>query len=84
MGRLLCECLISEVRELGYVSLFAVIALPNKASVALHEAMGFAALGVFRNVGYKHGAWHDVGWWHRSLRDLPVPPLEPQEWRPIE
>jgi L-amino acid N-acyltransferase YncA len=84
VGLLLYECLISEVRELGYVSLFAGIALPNNASVALHEAVGFEALGVFRRVGYKHGSWYDVGWWQRSLLDLPVPPPEPREWRPIE
>jgi phosphinothricin acetyltransferase len=80
-GRLLYERLIAEVRELGYVSLFAGIALPNKASVALHETVGFAALGVFRHVGYKHGSWYDVGWWQRSLRGLPVLPPEPREWR---
>lgn len=83
-GRLLYGRLIAEVRELGYVSLFAGIALPNDASVALHEAMGFEALGVFRHVGYKHGHWHDVGWWQKSLRDLPVPPSEPRPWRPVE
>lgn len=82
LGRLLYERLIAEVSELGYVSLFAGITLPNKASVGLHEAMGFEALGVFRHVGYKHGSWHDVGWWRRSLWDLPVRPAEPREWRP--
>ncbi|MGH3720787.1 MAG: GNAT family N-acetyltransferase [Pseudonocardiaceae bacterium] len=84
VGRLLYDCLTAEVCALGYVSLFAGIALPNKASVALHEAVGFAALGVFRDVGYKHGAWHDVGWWRRSLRDVPVPPSEPRVWCPTE
>jgi phosphinothricin acetyltransferase len=58
------------------------VALPNEASVALHEAMGFESLGVFRNVGYKEESWRDVGWWQRTLRDLPQAPEEPQEWRP--
>lgn len=84
LGRLLYERLIAEVCELGYVSLFAGIALPNAASVALHEKVGFAALGVFRHVGYKYGCWYDVGWWQRSLRDLPVPPPEPREWEPSQ
>jgi len=84
VGRLLYECLIVEVRELGYVSLFASITLPNKASVALHEAVGFAALGVFRHAGYKHGTWYDVGWWQRSLCDRPVPPPESREWCPTD
>ncbi|MGH3827076.1 MAG: GNAT family N-acetyltransferase, partial [Pseudonocardiaceae bacterium] len=84
VGRLLYERVIVEVRELGHVSLFAGITLPNAASVALHEAVGFEALGVFRRAGYKHGAWHDVGWWRRSLRDPPVPPPEPRQWSPTD
>lgn len=84
LGRLLYERLIAEVRDLGYVSLFAGIALPNEASVALHKAAGFESVGLFRRVGYKHGSWYDVEWWQRSLRDLPVSPSEPREWRPTE
>jgi len=80
VGRLLYRHLIAEVADLGYVSLFAGITLPNEASVGLHEAMGFDALGVFRNVGYKNGSWRDVGWWQRALRDLPRRPDEPREW----
>jgi len=61
LGRLLYERLIREVRDLGYMSLFAGIALPNEPSVGLHQAVGFRPAGVFRNVGYKLGAWRDVG-----------------------
>lgn len=82
LGRLLYEHLISEVRDLGYVSLFAGIALPNAASVGLHEAVGFRPVGVFRDVGYKFGAWRDVGWWQLRLRDLPADPGEPRSWAP--
>jgi L-amino acid N-acyltransferase YncA len=82
LGRLLYERLIGEVRELGYVSLFAGIALPNAASVGLHEALGFQPVGVFRNVGFKHGSWHDVGWWQRPLRDAAPSPVEPRTWQP--
>jgi L-amino acid N-acyltransferase YncA len=81
LGRLLYEHLIDEVRALGYLSLFAGIALPNPASVGLHEALGFQPVGVFRNVGYKHGAWRDVGWWQRPLRDPPPAPDEPRAWQ---
>ncbi|MGI8578675.1 MAG: arsinothricin resistance N-acetyltransferase ArsN1 family B [Nocardioidaceae bacterium] len=80
LGRLLYQRLFSEMRGLGYVSVFAGIALPNAPSVALHEAVGFEPVGVFRNVGYKHGSWHDVGWWQRSLVDPPNAPAEPREW----
>jgi phosphinothricin acetyltransferase len=50
-----------------YHAAFAGIALPNKASVALHEAMGFTPVGIYREVGWKMGAWRDVGWWQRLL-----------------
>lgn len=82
LGRLLYEHLIAEVRELGYVSLFAGVTLPNAASVGLHEAVGFEPLGVFRDVGHKHGSWHDVGWWRLALVDPPATPTAPRDWEP--
>jgi L-amino acid N-acyltransferase YncA len=83
IGRLLYERLLAEVRALGYVSAHAGIALPNAPSVALHEAVGFRPVGVYRDVGFKLGAWRDVGWWSLRLVDAPpVPPPEPREWSP--
>jgi phosphinothricin acetyltransferase len=82
VGRLLYERLIAEMTALGYVSLFAGIALPNDASVGLHEAVGFRPVGVHRNVGFKHGRWHDVGWWQRVLVDPPASPADPLPWTP--
>jgi len=67
VGRALYERLLSAVRELGYVTAYAGIALPNPASVGLHEAMGFTPVGIYREVGWKLGAWRDVGWWQRLL-----------------
>jgi len=72
--------IIDAVRNLGYVSLFAGIALPNDSSVALHERLGFQRIGVFPASGFKLGCWRDVGWWRLSLRDPPEQPLEPAEW----
>jgi L-amino acid N-acyltransferase YncA len=80
LARAMYERLIAELTDLGYVSIFAGIALPNEASVALHEAVGFEPLGVFSHIGFKHGAWRDVGWWQRALRDPPAAPREPREW----
>ena len=51
----------------GYHAAFAGIAFPNEASIRLHEAMGFTTLGIYRQVGWKHGGWRDVGWWQRLL-----------------
>lgn len=79
-GRALYGSLLSEVLELGYVSAFATIALPNPASVGLHEALGFTAVGVYRRVGYKLGAWRDVGWWQLALTDSADDPEEPRAW----
>jgi phosphinothricin acetyltransferase len=85
LGRRLYERLITEVRGLGYRSLYAGIALPNPASVGLHEALGFTPVGVFRDVGYKLGAWRDVGWWQYALgsdagADAAGAQAEPRSW----
>ena len=72
--------LIGVVRDLGYVTLFAGIALPNDASVALHERLGFRPVGVYPHSGFKLGTWRDVGWWWLPLRDPPEQPREPTEW----
>ncbi|MEZ5064335.1 MAG: arsinothricin resistance N-acetyltransferase ArsN1 family B [bacterium] len=50
-----------------YARAFAGITLPNDASVALHESLGFRKVGVYSRIGHKLGAWHDVGWWERDL-----------------
>ena len=41
---------------------------PNPASVGLHESLGFRPVGVYKRIGWKFGAWHDVGWWQLELR----------------
>ncbi|MGI9523996.1 MAG: arsinothricin resistance N-acetyltransferase ArsN1 family B [Hyphomicrobiaceae bacterium] len=56
---------------------YAGITLPNPASVALHEHLGFRAIGIYENVGYKNGRWHDVGWWGKQLADPAKPVVEP-------
>ncbi|MGE5243048.1 MAG: arsinothricin resistance N-acetyltransferase ArsN1 family B [Betaproteobacteria bacterium] len=62
----------------GYVNAYAGIALPNPASVASHEAVGFRHVGTYRRIGFKLGEWHDVGWWHLQLQPLPSPPPAPR------
>jgi phosphinothricin acetyltransferase len=66
IGRALYAELLARLAERCHAA-FAGIALPNEASVALHEAMGFAPVGIYREVGWKLGAWRDVGWWQRLL-----------------
>lgn len=76
VGKTLYVELRQQLIELGYFQAFAGIALPNEASVAPHESVGFKPIGVYRNVGHKQGAWRDVGWWQLALqtpRDPEVP-----------
>lgn len=67
VGRALYGALLPMLTERGFHAAFGGIALPNPGSVALHEAMGFEHVGVYREVGFKLGRWHDVGWWQRLL-----------------
>ncbi|MBV8954262.1 MAG: N-acetyltransferase [Solirubrobacterales bacterium] len=73
IGRSLYLALFDLLRRQGLQIVYAGITLPNRASVALHEALGFELVGVYRRIAWKFGAWHDVGWWQLDL----VPP-EPQ------
>ncbi len=63
--------LLERLTTKGYCNAFAGIALPNDASVALHESLGFEMIGVFHRVGRKFDRWHDVAWLQRRLRDEP-------------
>jgi phosphinothricin acetyltransferase len=78
VGRTLYPPLLGILKDLGYYTALAGIALPNAASVGLHEAMGFQHIGIYRNIGYKHGAWRDVGWWQCQLRDYSGDPEPPR------
>ncbi|MBT9474086.1 MAG: arsinothricin resistance N-acetyltransferase ArsN1 family B [Pseudomonadota bacterium] len=79
IGRALYTELLDRLTRQGFHAAFAGIALPNDKSVGLHEALGFHHLGTYREVGFKFGRWHDVGWWRRPLNDgLPTSdPLSP-------
>lgn len=77
IGRRLYATLFAILRAQGVCNAFAGIALPNEASVGLHTAMGFEPVGVYRRVGFKFGAWHDVAWLGLRLQEPggePAPP----------
>jgi L-amino acid N-acyltransferase YncA len=66
-GRALYETLFERLRDNGFRRAFAGMTLPNDASAGLHRALGFEPAGVYRRVGWKHGAWRDVAWVQKDL-----------------
>lgn len=67
IGRQLYEALFPALKYRKIHAIFAGIALPNDASIGLHQTMGFTPIGIYRQVGWKMGGWRDVGWWQRLL-----------------
>lgn len=77
IGRQLLSAHLELLERRGFVTVIAGIALPNEASVALHEKLGFKLSGIELGVGFKLGHWVDVGRWQRDLApriDLPREP----------
>jgi L-amino acid N-acyltransferase YncA len=81
IGRALYAELFERLTAQGFRVAVAGITLPNPASIGLHESMGFEPIGVLRDIGWKEGAWREVGYWQRGLAPLgdgaPEPPLPP-------
>lgn len=77
VGRALYDALLDLLTRQGFHSACAGITLPNAASVALHESVGFAPVGVYRQIGFKAGSWHDVSWWQRRLTKTGSQPPRP-------
>jgi L-amino acid N-acyltransferase YncA len=82
IGKALYVELLRRLGDQGLRNAYAGIALPNEASVRLHESVGFEPIGIYRGVGFKQGAWRDVGWWGRRLGDLTPDPQAPRPFRP--
>ncbi len=76
LGTRLYQYLLDDLRSRGFYNAYAGITLPNEASVRLHEKMGFRHVGTYDRVGYKLGAWRDVGWWHLVLKEHDSMPAE--------
>jgi L-amino acid N-acyltransferase YncA len=79
IGSALYGVLFKVLKIQGYRNVYAVINLPNDASVKFHERLGFEFFALYKNVGYKRGAWKNVGWWQKILNDHvhePAPPVK--------
>jgi L-amino acid N-acyltransferase YncA len=77
VGRALYGALFPLLRLQGFYVVHAGVTLPNAASVGLHESFGFRPIGVYPAVGWKLGAWRDVGWWNLPLQERPATPAPP-------
>jgi phosphinothricin acetyltransferase len=58
----LYTALFSILQASGFVNVYAGITLPNPKSYSFHTRIGFEPVGVYKNIGYKLGSWHDVAW----------------------
>lgn len=67
-GSRLYEQLFALLRARGVHVVIGGIALPNAASIALHEKLGMLQVGRFSEVGFKFEQWIDVGYWQITLR----------------
>jgi L-amino acid N-acyltransferase YncA len=76
-GRLLYEGLLARLADRGYRRAMAGMTMPNEASAGFHQALGFEPVGVYRRVGWKNGAWHDVAWVQKTILEDDDPPPEP-------
>jgi phosphinothricin acetyltransferase len=85
IGKELYQLLFKLLKQQGFRTVYAVITLPNEASINLHERCGFEKFAEYENVGYKFGNWYTVGWWKLRLNDYdpdPPPPLKFSELNP--
>ncbi|OBH04200.1 GCN5 family acetyltransferase [Mycobacterium sp. E2699] len=76
-GRRLYTQLLRRLTERGYRRAFAGITQPNEASNAFHRSFGFREAGLYRRVGWKHNAWHDVAWMQLDLPTAAEPDRPP-------
>ena len=67
-AKALYNALFQSLDAKGFRRAYAGISLPNAASVALHQAIGFEPIGVFPEAGYKFERWHDMSLWQRRIR----------------
>ncbi|MBF0276239.1 MAG: N-acetyltransferase [SAR324 cluster bacterium] len=81
-GMKLYRTLIQILKNQGFFSAYAGIALPNPSSIRLHEKLGFLPKGIYTRAGFKLNQWVDISWWQLELQDgkkfkkpLPTKPL---------
>ena len=66
LGTKLYQNLFEKLQSQRIQTVLAGIALPNTASVALHEKFGMRQVAHYRKIGFKFGKWIDVGYWQTT------------------
>jgi phosphinothricin acetyltransferase len=77
VGRALYSALFYILRRQRFANAYGGITLPNPSSEGLHASMGFVPVGIYKQVGFKLGQWHDVLWTHLRLSDARAPMGDP-------
>ena len=74
VGRILYEALEKEMKERGFLNLYACIAYPEvedeyltKNSAKFHEHLGYKLVGEFQKCGYKFGRWYNMIWMEKII-----------------
>lgn len=73
IARALYTALLHDLRARNFRTAVAGMTLPNPASAAFHEALGFTHTATFHNVGFKFNQWHSVAFYTLDLTTLPRP-----------
>ena len=77
IGSALYTALEEELEARGYLRFLACIAVPNEASISMHEKRGYVQVAHFPKIGYKFNKWHDIVWMQKNLNG-PVSTLKEQ------
>jgi phosphinothricin acetyltransferase len=77
IARILYQNLLAVLELQGFYTALAGISLPNPNSVKFHEALGFTAIGVYQNIGFKFDQWHSTGWWERPIQSYAAEVKDP-------
>ncbi len=78
IGKALYFALYELLKLQGFYNAYAGVTLPNIKSEGLHESFGFKAIGVYHNVGYKLGSWHDVKLYELKIQEHIQLPEKPK------
>ncbi|RYF16666.1 MAG: N-acetyltransferase family protein [Comamonadaceae bacterium] len=75
VARLLMQQLVARARQQELHAVIGGIDMDNRASIALHESLGFSHAGTIRQAGYKFGRWLDLGF-YQLLLETPLAPRD--------